>query len=142
MRSARRAQRSPFGSFDGSRPSQKGVAALSFNYRDNVVCKTEASACGLRLGLTDGVLRSNGKASQEVTDLIGYYFGDGTLTLVAARSVDTGEAQQNQGNPFIRQHFVLKWHVLRASLYRKQLAARFDASRPFTGLAQNPSTAA
>jgi putative transposase len=27
----------------------------------------------------------------------------------------------------IRQHFALKRHVLRASLYRKQLAARFDA---------------
>src|SRR5579864_8165963 len=40
----------------------------------------------------------------------------------------------------IRQHFALKRHLLRASLYRKQLAARFVAWRKFTGLAQNPST--
>ncbi|MCW5232326.1 IS6 family transposase [Verminephrobacter eiseniae] len=41
----------------------------------------------------------------------------------------------------IRQHFAIKRHLLRASLYRKQLAARFDAWRSFTGLAQDPSTA-
>ena len=41
----------------------------------------------------------------------------------------------------IRQHFALKRHLLRASLYRKQLAARFDAWRLFTGLTQNPSAA-
>lgn len=41
----------------------------------------------------------------------------------------------------IRQHFALKRHLLRASLHRKQLAARFDAWRHFTGLTQNPSTA-
>jgi putative transposase len=41
----------------------------------------------------------------------------------------------------IRQHFALKRHLLRASLYRKQLAARFVAWREFTELAQNPSTA-
>lgn len=41
----------------------------------------------------------------------------------------------------IRQHFALKRHLLRASLYRKQLAARFDAWRLFTGSAQNPSAA-
>lgn len=41
----------------------------------------------------------------------------------------------------IRQHFALKRHLLRASLYRKHLAARFDAWRPFTGLSQTPSTA-
>ena len=39
----------------------------------------------------------------------------------------------------IRQHFALKRHLLRASLYRKQLAARFVAWREFTELAQNPS---
>ena len=39
----------------------------------------------------------------------------------------------------IRQHFAPKGHLLRASLYRKQLAARFDARHVFTGLAQNPS---
>jgi putative transposase len=39
----------------------------------------------------------------------------------------------------IRQHFALKRHLLRASLYRKHLAARFDAWRLFTGLTQNPS---
>ncbi|MGH8783121.1 IS6 family transposase [Paraburkholderia sp.] len=39
----------------------------------------------------------------------------------------------------IRQHFALKRHLLRASLYRKQLAARFDAWRLFTGIAQAPS---
>ena len=41
----------------------------------------------------------------------------------------------------IRQHFALKRHLLRASLYRKQLAARFDAWCLFTGLTQNPSAA-
>jgi putative transposase len=40
----------------------------------------------------------------------------------------------------IRQHFALKRHLLRASLYRKQLAARFVAWREFTDLAQDPST--
>jgi putative transposase len=38
-----------------------------------------------------------------------------------------------------RQHFALKRHLLRASLYRKQLAARFVAWCEFTELAQNPS---
>jgi putative transposase len=41
----------------------------------------------------------------------------------------------------IRRHFALKRHLLRASLYRKQLAARFVAWREFTELTQNPSTA-
>ena len=41
----------------------------------------------------------------------------------------------------IRQHFALKRHLLRASLYRKQLAAQFEAWRLFTGSTQNPSTA-
>jgi putative transposase len=41
----------------------------------------------------------------------------------------------------IRQHFALKRHLLRASLYRKQLTARFVAWREFTELAQNPSFA-
>jgi len=40
-----------------------------------------------------------------------------------------------------RQHFALKRHPLRASLHRKQLAARFVAWCEFTELAQNPSTA-
>ncbi len=40
----------------------------------------------------------------------------------------------------IRQHFALKRHPLRASLYRKQLASRFVAWREFAELAQNPST--
>jgi putative transposase len=40
----------------------------------------------------------------------------------------------------IRQHFALKRHLLRASLYRKQLAARFVAWHEFTGQAQSPST--
>jgi putative transposase len=35
----------------------------------------------------------------------------------------------------IRRHFALKRHLLRASLYRKQLAARFVAWREFTELA-------
>ncbi|HEY4298013.1 MAG TPA: IS6 family transposase, partial [Paraburkholderia sp.] len=39
----------------------------------------------------------------------------------------------------IRQHFALKRHLLRAELYRKQLAARFVAWREFTELAQSPS---
>ena len=39
----------------------------------------------------------------------------------------------------IWQHFALKRHLLRASLYRKQLAQRFDAWHRFTELAQNPS---
>src|SRR5882672_10615116 len=37
----------------------------------------------------------------------------------------------------IRQHFALKRHVLRASLYRKQLAARFVSWREFAEVAQN-----
>ena len=41
----------------------------------------------------------------------------------------------------IRQHFALKRHLLRASLYRKQLAARFVAWREFAEIAQNPCTA-
>jgi putative transposase len=41
----------------------------------------------------------------------------------------------------IRQHFALKRHVIRASLYRKQLAARFVARREFAELAQNSSPA-
>jgi putative transposase len=40
----------------------------------------------------------------------------------------------------IRQHFALKRQLLRASLYRKQLAARFAARHRFTELTQNPST--
>jgi putative transposase len=40
----------------------------------------------------------------------------------------------------IRQHFALKRHLLRASLYRKQLAARFVDWREITQLAQDPST--
>jgi putative transposase len=40
----------------------------------------------------------------------------------------------------IRQHFALKRHLLRASLYRKQLAAQFVAWREFTDLVQDPST--
>ncbi|ASL48950.1 hypothetical protein bAD24_p01265 (plasmid) [Burkholderia sp. AD24] len=38
----------------------------------------------------------------------------------------------------IRQHFVLKRHLLRASLHRKQLGERFAAWHPFTELTQNP----
>jgi putative transposase len=38
------------------------------------------------------------------------------------------------------QHFALKRQLLRTSLYRKQLAARFDAWRLFTGVTRNPST--
>lgn len=41
----------------------------------------------------------------------------------------------------IRQHFALKSHLLRASLYRKHLAARFARWHEFTEVAQNPSTA-
>ena len=40
----------------------------------------------------------------------------------------------------IRQHFALKRHQLRASVYRKQLAAQFEAWRKFTNITQNPST--
>ena len=39
----------------------------------------------------------------------------------------------------IRQHFAIKRHLLRASLYRKRLDRRFHAWRRFTGLTQNPS---
>jgi putative transposase len=38
-----------------------------------------------------------------------------------------------------RQHFALKRHLLRASLHRKQLAARFDAWHRLAELTQNPS---
>jgi putative transposase len=40
----------------------------------------------------------------------------------------------------IRQHFALKRHWLRASLYRKQLAVQFTAWCEFTELTRNPST--
>jgi DDE domain len=40
----------------------------------------------------------------------------------------------------IGQHFALKRHLLPASLYRKQLAARFAACHRFIELAQNPAT--
>jgi putative transposase len=39
----------------------------------------------------------------------------------------------------IRQHFALKRHLLRASLYRKHLAARFSEWRRFTEATQIPS---
>ena len=39
----------------------------------------------------------------------------------------------------IRQHFALKRHLLRASLYRKQFATRFVAWHRFTEITQNPS---
>jgi putative transposase len=39
----------------------------------------------------------------------------------------------------IRQHFALRRHLLRASLYRKQLGERFAAWHRLTNLAQNPS---
>ncbi len=42
----------------------------------------------------------------------------------------------------IRQHFALKRHLLRASLYPKHLADRFETWREFTGTTQNPSAAA
>ncbi|MPW23601.1 IS6 family transposase, partial [Paraburkholderia sp. CNPSo 3157] len=38
----------------------------------------------------------------------------------------------------IRQHFALKRHLLRASLYRKQLGQRFAAWHRFNEFAQNP----
>jgi hypothetical protein len=41
----------------------------------------------------------------------------------------------------IRQHFALKRHLLRASLYRKHLAARFVAWRELVELIQNPAAA-
>jgi putative transposase len=41
----------------------------------------------------------------------------------------------------IRQHFALKRHLLRASLYREHLAARFVAWREFTDVTQTPSSA-
>jgi putative transposase len=40
----------------------------------------------------------------------------------------------------IRRHFALKRHLMRASLYRKQLGERFAAWNRFTELTQNPST--
>jgi putative transposase len=41
----------------------------------------------------------------------------------------------------IRQHFALKRHLLRASLYRKQLVARFVAWCEITEVTRNPSYA-
>lgn len=41
----------------------------------------------------------------------------------------------------IRQHFALKRHLLRASLYRKHVATRFTAWCEFTEVAKNPSAA-
>jgi putative transposase len=42
-------------------------------------------------------------------------------------------------DPMIRQHFTLKRHLLRASLYREQFAACVAAWHRFTELARNPS---
>ncbi|VVE59395.1 transposase [Pandoraea sputorum] len=39
----------------------------------------------------------------------------------------------------IRQHFALKRHLLRATLFRKQLAVPFAQWREFTPVTQNPS---
>jgi putative transposase len=39
---------------------------------------------------------------------------------------------------YIRQDFVLKWHSLRASRYRKQLATRFARLHRFTELILDP----
>jgi hypothetical protein len=39
----------------------------------------------------------------------------------------------------IRQHFAFKRHLLRASLYRKQLAARFAVWHRSTEVTQDPS---
>jgi putative transposase len=39
----------------------------------------------------------------------------------------------------IRQHFALRRHLLRGSLYRKQLGESFAAWHRFTELSQNPS---
>ena len=39
----------------------------------------------------------------------------------------------------IRQHFAQKRHLLRASVYRKQLGARFVAWHRLTDFTQNPS---
>ncbi len=39
----------------------------------------------------------------------------------------------------IRQHFALKSHLLRASPYRKKLAAQFETWRRITEIAPNPS---
>jgi putative transposase len=41
----------------------------------------------------------------------------------------------------IRQHFALKRHLLHASLFRKQLAARFVAWREITEVTRDPSYA-
>ncbi|MXN76921.1 IS6 family transposase [Burkholderia sp. 4701] len=41
----------------------------------------------------------------------------------------------------IRQHFALRRYLLRATVYRRQLAVRFESWRTFTGIAQNPSAA-
>jgi putative transposase len=38
----------------------------------------------------------------------------------------------------IQQHFALKRHLLRASLFRKQLAARFDAWHRFNEITRDP----
>ena len=40
----------------------------------------------------------------------------------------------------IRQHLVQKRHLLRASLYRKHIVARFATLNKFTDVAKNPST--
>ena len=41
----------------------------------------------------------------------------------------------------IRQHLALERHLLRASLYRRHLAARFSVWHEFTNITQNPSNA-
>ncbi|CAG9248819.1 hypothetical protein PUN4_1340004 [Paraburkholderia unamae] len=65
-----------------------------------------------------------------------------SLTARRKRFASTAKRTQKFLSCFeqIRQHFAPKRHLLRASLYRRQLAARFVAWSEFTELAQNPST--
>jgi len=60
------------------------------------------------------------------------------LSLRGFRDLERTQAFLSSVGP-IRQHFAIKRHLLRASLYRKQLPQRFDAWHRFTELTQDPS---
>jgi hypothetical protein len=67
-------------------------------------------------------------------------FGTGLVTR-RMRGFRDSECTQAFFSSFgaIRQHFALKRHLLRASLYRKQLGERFAACHRFAEITHDPS---
>jgi hypothetical protein len=82
-----------------------------------------------------GVIVTSRRANASVASPKGTSFG--ACAFFATRSA---HKYFSRATRLIRQHFALKRHLLRALLYRKQLAARFVAWREFAELAQNLPT--